>query len=99
VYAPADVFGSNFRDDDKFGPAEHTVGSQDGTLAPIPENLPYEIAGSAEAVNWWEMLALTGIRAHSMYWETDVNAETAFSEMIGRVFQDTPVLRPASPAG
>ncbi|HWI41258.1 MAG TPA: hypothetical protein VNX25_07190 [Verrucomicrobiae bacterium] len=72
IYSPADVFGSNFRNDGELGEASVGIGS-----GSVPENIAYVDAVAPEKFSWINILFFIGLRAHGMYWEKEPCSETS----------------------
>jgi hypothetical protein len=70
VYAPLDVFGSNFRDDMNIGEAEKGIEAiSDNSTALKPSvNISYVIGMQTGQLNAFDVLTIKGIKIHNLYW-------------------------------
>jgi pimeloyl-ACP methyl ester carboxylesterase len=94
IFSLADVLGSNFRNDDKDGPAD--VGVEVAWDTPVPaaqtvrrvdSNLLYE-DGSAQSLNWWDYVTFIGFRAHAVYWNREDEPSTdCFTQVVETLFR------------
>jgi hypothetical protein len=99
VYSPIDAFASNFRNDDKLEPADHTIKLRDTLSAqstkltpPKPENIPYLEGETASSVLDW--LTLIGLRSHGGYWEGKDDSEiSCFYDVMSKMYEGDSLLR------
>jgi hypothetical protein len=94
VYSPLDVLGSNFRNDDQDGEAAHGVeiGSA-ATEVVRPRNLVFTRGVSLESLSFWDILYLTGFKAHASYWERSSTSDlSCFDLLIPELYAGQPVL-------
>ena len=94
IYAPSDVFSSNFRDDGRYdldAAAEANVRTRpDQPDPPAVESVPYLIDGRTEPVSGKDAVLLKGLRVHAQYWSSRVAAEEGvFDEVIGHIGRRT----------
>jgi hypothetical protein len=89
VYAPADVLGSNFRNDSVAAPASESVHLEEGRRGPLPENVAYAVGPSLDEVGPLGVITLVGLRAHALYWDEDEEAETVYGVIIPRLYAGT----------
>ncbi|MBI5483632.1 MAG: hypothetical protein HY888_04110 [Deltaproteobacteria bacterium] len=80
VFSPADVLGSNFRDDEEDLPAEIHIGQ--ASSARKPENFSYVDAVSPDKFTFLTSFLLLGLRAHGMYWEKTPCSELSCFRLI-----------------
>jgi hypothetical protein len=92
VYAPADVLGSNFRNDPVAAPASESVRLEDGARGPLPENVVYAVGPSLDEIGPFGVITLVGLRAHALYWDEDEEAETVYGVIIPRLYAGTPAM-------
>jgi hypothetical protein len=90
VYDPSDVLGSNFRQDQKVGAAEHGIQFvSDGNATPNV-GLPYN-EGMEPRLS--DLLLLHGLSAHDSYWVADSPSENCFGSIITALYPDADVLK------
>jgi hypothetical protein len=92
VYAPSDVLGSNFRNDEARGEATESVHLADGSLGRLPENMVYAVGPALDDVSVVGLVTLVGLRAHALYWEDAPEAESVFGILIPRWYAGTGML-------
>lgn len=70
IYAPLDVFGSNFRNDSKPGDAEQGIEAVANQSVPIMPtcNIPYRIGMQAEKLSVLDIMTVKGAQIHCLYW-------------------------------
>ncbi len=101
LYAPLDVFGSNFRNDADPGPAEQGIGLGDRGDTLLPDvNIPWDVGIQTGRVNLLDILTVRGIRIHSSYWSGDEAPEVnCFDFVAGRLCEDDSPAGPVEHAG
>jgi hypothetical protein len=92
VYAPADVLGSNFRNDTAKPEADQSVTLVGGKRGPLPENIVYAVGPALEEVGLVGLITLMGIRAHALYWEDAPGAESVYGVVIPEMYRDSAAL-------
>lgn len=92
VYAPADVLGSNFRMDGVQGEATDSIELLDGSKARLPNNLLYSAGPRLDEVGRLETITLIGLRVHAMYWQKELEAESAYGLILERLYEGKPAL-------
>jgi hypothetical protein len=93
VYAPLDIFGSNFRDDAELAEATIAVATTPGGDAMTPTNAAYRTVPDATALSVMDVITFMGIRAHSYYWgDREEGEATCFELVVGELFQGDPIL-------
>lgn len=96
LYAPLDVFGSNFRNDNKRGQAEQGVGMVGGNMdeAVLPtSNIAYDVGMQTARINLLDIVTVKGIRIHSNYWtEDDAPEVSCFDNVVVELYRDDPLL-------
>ena len=91
IYDPIDVLGSNFRNDNKQGPA--TIGVQvpdTGDMALPATNIAWNPGQRLGLVSG---LMLASLRVHAQYWGANPRAESALGYVVAELFSDTTALR------
>ena len=92
VYSPEDVLGSNFRNDDKAErPTQGIMGTSASRCAQPDQNISYNPTG-AEKVSIVGLFLLAGLRAHTIYWDEDADAETCLTQIVSDLYAGSPVL-------
>ncbi len=84
VYSTTDILSSNFRKDGKEADAQHSV----STKGIVPTNIPFNVL-SKQHYNPFRVLMLSGLRAHGMYWEEQVNSASCFTSLVAHQQQIT----------
>jgi hypothetical protein len=92
VYAPADVLGSNFRNDTDKLEANQSVTLVGGKRGPLPENIVYAVGPGLEEVGVIGLITLMGIRAHALYWEDTPGAESVYGVVIPEMYRGSAAL-------
>lgn len=92
VYAPSDVLGSNFRNDEKRGEATESVQLAGGSPGPLPENIVYAVGPALDDVSVVGLVTLVGLRAHALYWEDGAEAESVFGVLVPHWYRGTAML-------
>lgn len=77
IYSRADILSSNFRMDHQEGEAQRSVISN----ALIPQNLPFNVL-PRKRYNLLGFIMLSGIRAHGMYWEDQLNSASCLTSLV-----------------
>lgn len=77
VYSQADILSSNFRNDDRMGPAILTI-VPDGIR---PQNINFESVQS-ESLNFWDYVWLYVLKIHSSYWDTDEDGTSCLTNVV-----------------
>jgi hypothetical protein len=95
IYSLTDVLSSNFRDDAHQDKAQQTVSvTNSGTAPLVPTNISYNRGMSSKSLSAFDLITLTGLRAHAMYWEREHEAETTcFSVMVAEMYAGDQMLR------
>ncbi len=93
IYAPADVLGSNFRNDINHDRATESVMLSDGTKGPLPENIVYSVGPTLDEVSFFGLITLMGIRAHAQYWEDTPGAASVYGVLIPKMYAGSEFLR------
>lgn len=77
IYAPLDVFGSNFRNDANLGEAEQGISfAPDDAEKVVPnKNISYEMGFQVGQLGALGVIAVKGIRIHSLYWTSSNEPE------------------------
>lgn len=86
VSAPQDVLGS------RIDSSEIRIKDASGALQAAPVNLIYGVQPRRK-VHLIDVLTLTGLRFHSIYWGTSPSAAGCFGEVVSTVFKDHKILR------
>ena len=70
VYAPLDVYGSNFRDDMHIGEAEKGIDVISDTAAVFKPavNISYVVGMQTGQLNAFDVLTIKGVKIHNLYW-------------------------------
>lgn len=96
LYAPLDVFGSNFRNDSRRGLAEKGIGirEKDTEEAVLPtSNIAYDVGMQSAQINLLDILTVKGIRIHSNYWTDEEAPEVScFDTVAVELYGDNPLL-------
>ena len=92
VYAPADVLGSNFRNDPRLAEANESVHLPDGSLGPLPTNVVYGVGPALDEVGLIGLITLLGLRAHALYWEDEPEAESVYDVLIPLLYEGSAAL-------
>ncbi len=93
VFSPVDVLSSNFRDDDAIADAGRTFEAKSAAQPPLPLNIPYIEAANPKNLSILDWLTLIGLRAHSMYWGKEYEAESnCFTQVIAKIYGKDPAL-------
>ena len=79
IYSAADILSSNFRKDHQVGPANLSVTANGVT----PENLPFNVLPK-KRFNLIGFIMLSGIRAHGMYWEDQLNSSSCLTTLVAK---------------
>ncbi|MEC7753019.1 MAG: hypothetical protein VYB44_03250 [Bacteroidota bacterium] len=79
IYSQADILSSNFRKDHQEGEAEQSVTAE----ALLPQNLPFNVLPK-KRFNLLGFIMLSGIRAHGMYWEDQLNSASCLTTLVAR---------------
>jgi len=106
VFAPADILGSNFRndgDDAQASPevmqramAPRPTGAPDPPSLPIPENLAF-YPGNVPHGGLADSLVLSGFRVHGRYWDAAQTGEhSCFDVVAEHLYGDDPILQEES---
>jgi len=88
VYAPIDIMGSSFRDDNKAEEPNRPIQVvKDSQLEPLPDkNIIY---GAESPASFWSSLVLIGLRAHAAYWEAKYEHEqSVFSLIVPELYRE-----------
>lgn len=93
VYNPQDILGSNFRDDDQrgVGPTKGLGLSSGGQDIRPDENIVYNPSGEM-GLSILGLFMLEGLRAHTAYWDEDVDSESCLTAVMGRLYAGTKAL-------
>ena len=101
IYTPADILGSNFRDDEDEAPADPAVveratatESDQSPDFPVPVNVAYHPGGVPPGG------FLQGFRVHGSYWDPDGSGENScFVQVVEKLYAGDPILgNPPAPA-
>ncbi len=93
VYAPLDVFGSNFRDDNADEKPDSVVEETSADAGHTPTNHIFQAGQVSASLTLLDVLVLGGFRAHGRYWGDQEEAEnTCFNAIVSELFQDDPLL-------
>jgi len=99
VFAPADIFGSDFKDatyDFRSGKPKTTtdvgVLLRDGKMW-VPEVISYGDPRTLTDLGLWAQLTLAGFKAHLSYWEDADNAASCISPIVQKLYEGRPALR------
>jgi hypothetical protein len=89
LFAPLDVFGSNFRDDSEQGPA--SIGIEvnwEGVSSILPDkNIGYVVGMQTENIRISDVLTQEGIKIHSLYWSGADEPETnCFDNVVSTLY-------------
>lgn len=79
VYSTTDILSSNFRKDNKEGAADRSVTD----MAIVPTNLPFNVLPK-KRFNPIGFIMLSGIRAHGMYWEDQLNSASCLTTLVAK---------------
>jgi hypothetical protein len=91
LYSPGDVLASNFRDDDLEKPADKGLSLIEGGERK-PDNILYR--RSHDPVSPLAALLLSGLRAHTTYWEVEYESEVScFTDIVLNVYAGDPLLQ------
>ncbi|PWT74966.1 MAG: hypothetical protein C5B59_10060, partial [Bacteroidetes bacterium] len=82
IFTNSDALSSNFRKDDKSGPAEYSFGNNKDI--PSPENLAYEIIPKKK-FRLFDFAMLYFLRAHDLYWDGADTFESCASLIFRKV--------------
>lgn len=83
IYSAADILSSNFRTDHKVGDASISI-TQNGV---VPQNLPFNVLPK-KRFNLLGFILLSGIRAHGMYWEDQLNSASCLTTLVAKRQED-----------
>uniref|UniRef100_UPI00404796B9 hypothetical protein n=3 Tax=Roseivirga sp. TaxID=1964215 RepID=UPI00404796B9 len=83
LYSTADILSSNFRKDSKEGTSEVTVVAE----ALKPTNLSFNVLPKKQ-FNVVGFFLLSGIRAHGMYWEDQLNSASCLTTLVSQRLED-----------
>jgi hypothetical protein len=95
LYDPLDVFGSNFRNDNNKGKAEHGIGIREqDTESILPNvNIAYDIGMQTQQLTLFDLFMVKGIRIHSGYWTDDDALEVScFDNVARKLYGKDPLL-------
>jgi hypothetical protein len=95
IYAPLDVFGSNFRDDTEVAAAEHgiTVGGENAETVVPTSNIAYDLGLQTSQLKLLDIFTTKGIRIHSFYWTGDDAPEVScLDHVAAELYRDDPLL-------
>jgi hypothetical protein len=93
IYAPLDVFGSNFRDDAELADATVAVAQTPDGDRMTPTNVAYRTVPDASGLSVMDVITFMGIRAHTYYWgDREEGETTCFEIVVGELFSDDPIL-------
>lgn len=96
IYAPIDLLGSNFRNDQQISlpEPEQAIELKDTANKLCPSvSLAWTQGRSKNRLSLIEFFALAGLEAHNSYWEHSYESEnTAFSLIIPAIYPDHPFL-------
>ncbi len=95
IYAPLDVFGSNFRDDNEAAAAEQgiAVGGKNAETVVPTGNIAYDIGLQTRQLSLFDIFAAKGITIHSLYWTGDDTPEVScFDHLAAEIYGDDPLL-------
>ena len=91
IYAPIDILGSNFRDDDTDGDATTGLLPAEGSTLKPHRNESYDLGVDLTRANILEFYAF---RSHGMYWGSDDTAEqNVFGPVVQFLYGGTEILR------
>ena len=93
LYAPLDIFGSNFRDDADFGVAEQGIILEAGQSEIIKPscNIPYQVGIQTRKLTTLDILTAKGGTVHSEYWTGNDEPEAScFDDVAAKLFGAAP---------
>jgi hypothetical protein len=90
IYAPVDILGSNFRNDQTITESDRSIKLSDrckGRKTPTPDNVAYQRGVSPKDLSVIDILTLVGLRTHTTYWKADYKCEeSCFSDVIAELY-------------
>lgn len=93
LYAPLDVFGSNFRNDSRRREADQGVTLLGREITAIgPErNIAYDAGLQIDQLNWFDVLTVKGMKLHGGYWTAEETPElNCFDSIVMELFEYDP---------
>jgi hypothetical protein len=101
IYSPADVIGSNFRDDANLSGATYQFGVRDSqtelgkdTSINTPVNIPYLEGPNPKNLTIMDWFMLVGLQAHDCYWEGSGESEVScFYQIVANMYQEDDLLK------
>lgn len=95
LYAPLDIFGSNFRDDAKTDAADQGIVLGSDTYVHImpTSNISYRVGMQTEQLSLFDILTVKGAEIHSLYWSgSNVPELSCFDDVVAKLFGADPIL-------
>lgn len=99
LYAPLDIFGSNFRDDAKTDAADQGIvlGSDTSVHIMPTSNISYRVGMQTEQLSLFDILTVKGAEIHSLYWSgSNVPELSCFDDVVAKLFGANPILSEAA---
>ncbi len=93
IYAPLDVFGSNFRNDSITGDAEQGIEPVGDPSVPIIPalNIPFRMGMQSETLSVMDIITVKGAQMHCLYWTGDDEPEAScFDDVAAALFGSDP---------